>query len=105
MDSVSGEKNRILNEIFLGREEDIYSRSKDEKKKIKKLRKENDSYEKLVQFINKSTNDEVAKEEIKSSLESYIEGINIVGAYENQKFYETGFVDGVNLMIECKKGY
>ena len=105
MNNISGENNKILNEIFLSREEKICSISKEEKQKIKELKKENDSYEKLMQFIDKTTDDKLVKEEIKFSLESYIDGINIVGAYENKKFYETGFIDGVNLMIECNKDY
>ena len=105
MNNISGENNKILNEIFLSREEKICSISKEEKQKIKELKKENYSYEKLMQFVDKTTDDKLVKEVIKSSLESYIDGINIVGAYENKKFYETGFIDGVNLMIECNKDY
>jgi len=44
--------------------------------------------EKVLEFLNDATSDNVTKDKIKNSLESYIDGINIVSAYENQKFYE-----------------
>ena len=58
---------------------------------LKKLIKDNDKYEKILGFLDDATNDNVTKDKIKESLESYIDGINIVSAYENRKFYEIRF--------------
>ena len=62
--------------------------TKDDKKNIKELIKDNDKYEKVLEILDDITNDNVTKDKIKNSLESYIDGMNIVSAYENQKFYE-----------------
>lgn len=62
--------------------------TKEDKKNIKELIKDNDKYEKVLEILDDITNDNVTKDKIKNSLESYIDGMNIVSAYENQKFYE-----------------
>ena len=62
--------------------------TKDDKKNIKELIKDNDKYEKVLEILDDITNDNVTKDKIKNSLESYIDGMNIISAYENQKFYE-----------------
>lgn len=62
--------------------------TKEDKKKIKELIKDNDRYEKVLEFLDNATNDTITKDKIRNSLESYIDGMNIVSAYENQKFYE-----------------
>ncbi len=88
MDDCNSEKNTILNVLFMSREENICVITKEDKKKIKELIKDNDKYEKVLEFLDDATNDNLTKDKIKNSLESYIDGINIVSAYENQKFYE-----------------
>lgn len=88
MDDCNNEKNTILNVLFTSREENICVITKDDKKKIKELIKDNDKYEKVLEFLDDATNDNLIKDKVKNSLESYIDGINIVSAYENQKFYE-----------------
>ncbi len=88
MDDCNSEKNTILNVLFMSREENICVITKKDKKKIKELIKDNDKYEKVLEFLDDATNDNLTKDKIKNSLESYIDGINIVSAYENQKFYE-----------------
>ncbi len=88
MDKCNSEKNTILNVLFMSREENICVITKEDKKKIKELIKDNDKYEKVLEFLDDATNDNLIKDKIKNSLESYIDGINIVSAYENQKFYE-----------------
>lgn len=88
MDNCNNEKNTILNALFTSREENICVISKEDRKRIKELIKDNDKYEKVLEFLDDATNDNVTKDKIKNSLESYIDGMNIVSAYENQKFYE-----------------
>lgn len=84
----NNENNTILNVLFESREENICVITKEDKKKIKELIKDNDKYEKVLEFLDDATNDNVTKDKIKNSLESYIDGMNIISAYENQKFYE-----------------
>ena len=88
MDNCSNENNTILNVLFASREENICVITKEDRKRIKELIKDNDKYEKVLEFLDDATNDNVTKDRIKNSLESYIEGMNIISAYENQKFYE-----------------
>lgn len=42
----------------------------------------------LIGFLDETIKDNKAKDTVKNSLESYIDSINIVGAYENEKFYK-----------------
>lgn len=41
--------------------------------------------------------------EIRDSLESYIDKVNVIDSYENEKFYKIGFADAMNLVFECIK--
>lgn len=84
----NNENNIILNVLFESREENICVITKEDKKNIKELIKDNDKYEKVLEILDDITNDNVTKDKIKNSLESYIDGMNIISAYENQKFYE-----------------
>ena len=77
-----------LSGLFESREENICVITKEDKKNIKELIKDNDKYEKVLEILDDITNDNVTKDKIKNSLESYIDGMNIISAYENQKFYE-----------------
>ena len=88
MDNCNDEKDTILGVLFASREENICVITKEDKKKIKNLIKDNDKYEKVLEFLNDATDDNLAKDKIKNSLESYIDDMNIVSAYENKKFYE-----------------
>ena len=88
MDDCNNENNAILNVLFESREENICVITKEDKKNIKELIKDNDKYEKVLEILDDITNDNVTKDKIKNSLESYIDGMNIISAYENQKFYE-----------------
>ena len=84
----NNENNTILNVLFESREENICVITKEDKKNIKELIKDNDKYEKVLEILDDITNNNVTKDKIKNSLESYIDGMNIISAYENQKFYE-----------------
>ena len=42
----------------------------------------------LIVFFDEAIKDNKAKDIVKNSLESYIDSINVVGAYENEKFYK-----------------
>ena len=88
MDDCNNKNNAILNVLFESREENICVITKEDKKNIKELIKDNDKYEKVLEILDDITNDNVTKDKIKNSLESYIDGMNIISAYENQKFYE-----------------
>lgn len=88
MDNRNNANNTILNVLFASREENICVITKEDRKRIKELIKDNDKYEKVLEFLDDATNDTITKDKIRNSLESYIDGINIVSAYENQKFYE-----------------
>ena len=49
----------------------------------------------------KLSDDEKTKGIVKDSLDSYIDRINVIGSYENEKFYNIGFMDAINLIFEC----
>ena len=78
----------VLDELFEFQEENLCAISKQDKEKIGELVKDNDTYQMLIGKLEFVLNDDKEKEKVKNSLESYIDGVNIIGAYENEKFYK-----------------
>ena len=88
----------VLNQLFVSKEENICALNEYDKKKIKELTKDNDTYQ-----IEDLSDDDISKSKVKDSLESYIDKVNVIGSYENEKFYKIGFADAMNLVFECIK--
>lgn len=85
-------KNKILEKIFLAREEKIDDILKSSVKEINK------------KLINTNKNEILKKyndKELFNLIENIEENYNIKISYLNEKMYEQGFIDGVNLIIEC----
>ena len=78
----------VLENLFECREENLCALTEIDKQKIKKLTENNDSYDKLFAIIKDLLNNSEKLEEVRNSLDSYIDKINIIGAYENEKFYK-----------------
>ena len=88
---MSDEKTKteiVLNTLFECREENLYSLTEKDKERIAALTKDNDSYEKLFSLINKQPYTQADLENVRNSLDSYIDRINIIEAYENENFYK-----------------
>lgn len=83
-----GEKGSVLDVLFQSREENLCALTESDKKKIEKLTKNNDSYDKLFKLIEGLSNNSEILDKIRNSLDSYIDKINIIGAYENERFYK-----------------
>jgi Zn-dependent M32 family carboxypeptidase len=94
-------KSSVLNDLFVSREENICAITELDKKRIKELTKNNDTYQMLLDKLDKLSNDDIAEAKVKDTLESYIDKVNIIGSYENEKFYKIGFADAINLILEC----
>lgn len=93
----------VLNQLFVSREENLCALNEYEKKRIKKLTKGNDTYQMLLDKLEEISNDDISKAKVRDSIESYIDKVNIIGSYENEKFYKIGFADAMNLILECIK--
>ncbi len=78
----------VLTALFESREENLYALNEKDKEKIRNLTKNNDSYEKLFKLLEDLLNSSNNLEKVRNSLDSYIDKINIIGAYENEKFYK-----------------
>ena len=91
----------VLNQLFVSKEESICALTEYDKKRIKELTKDNDTYQMLLDKLEELSNDDISKSKVKDSLESYIDRVNVIGAYENEKFYKIGFADAMNLILEC----
>lgn len=81
-------KESVLNTLFGCREENLYSLTEKDKERIATLTKDNDSYEKLFCIIENLPLTQEELDDVRNSLDSYIDRINIIGAYENQNFYK-----------------
>ena len=93
----------VLNQLFISREENVCALTEYDNKRIKELTKENDTYQMLLDKLEELSNDDISKSKVKDSLESYIDKVNVIGSYENEKFYKIGFADAINLVFECIK--
>ena len=96
-------ESSVLNDLFVSREENVCAITELDKKRIKELTKGNDTYQMLLDKLEELSNDDISKSKVKDSLESYIDRVNVIGAYENEKFYKIGFADAINLILECVK--
>ena len=83
------EKGTVLDDLFEIREENLCSVTELDKQKIKRLTQNNDNYDKVFEIIEDLSNNSEKLERVRNSLDSYIDKINIIGAYENEKFYKT----------------
>lgn len=81
-------KETVLNTLFGCREESLYALTEKDKERIATLTKDTDSYEKLFSIIEELPHTQEDLENIRNSLDSYIDRINIIGAYENENFYK-----------------
>ena len=97
------EKPSVLNDLFVSREENICALTEFDKKSIKELTKDNNTYQMLLDKLEDLSSDDISKAKVKDSLESYIDKVNVIGSYENEKFYKIGFTDAMNLVFECIK--
>lgn len=88
MSDENDNKESVLTTLFESREENLYALNELDKEKIKNLTKNNDSYEKLFAILEDLLNSPNSLEKVRNSLDSYIDKINIIGAYENEKFYK-----------------
>ncbi len=88
MSNENDNKGSVLTALFESREENLYSLTEKDKEKVKSLTRNNDSYEKLFGILEDLSNTPQNLEKIRNSLDSYIDKINIIGAYENEKFYK-----------------
>ena len=93
----------VLNQLFVSKEENICALNEYDKKRIKELTKDNDTYQMLLDKLEDLSDDDISKSKIKDSLESYIDKVNVIGSYGNEKFYKIGFIDAMNLVFECIK--
>ena len=81
------EKPSVLNDLFVSREENICALTEFDKKRIKELTKDNNTYQMLLDKLEDLSSDDISKAKVKDSLESYIDKVNVIGSYENEKFY------------------
>lgn len=93
----------VLNQLFVSKEENIFALNEYDKRRIKELTKDNDTYQMLLDKLEDLSDDDISKAKVKDSLESYIDKVNVIGSYENEKFYKIGFADAMNLVFECIK--
>lgn len=93
----------VLNQLFVSKEENLCALNEYDKKRIKELTKDNDTYQMLLDKLEDLSDDDISKSKVKDSLESYIDKVNVIGSYENEKFYKIGFADAINLILECIK--
>lgn len=93
----------VLKQLFVSKEESICALNEYDNKRIKELTKDNDTYQMLLDKLEDLSDDDISKSKVKDSLESYIDKVNVIGSYENEKFYKIGFADAMNLVFECIK--
>lgn len=85
----------MLNEIFNARVETVASVTKEEQEKI------NEAKTKIVikDAFENATDGEIKK--IEELIDTTMENMSYEMGYFEEKYYKTGFADGVRLIMEC----
>ena len=85
-------RNKLLEKLYLSQEEKIDEILKEAKNELNNKLIETNQEKILKKYNNKELNDLIDEIE---------ENNNIKMSYFNKKLYKQGFIDGVNLLIEC----
>ena len=96
----SFQEESIIDYWYSNRSEDLYILNDVDKKKIAEITMGEDTYQKIANEISKEDNKEIILEKVDKHCNKLIN----IGGYENEKFYKVGFMDGINLIIECIGG-
>ena len=98
----SFQEESVVDSWYNTRSEDLYILNEVDKKKIIEITKGEDTYQEIVNKISKIARDD--KEIILEKIDKHCNKLINIGGYENEKFYKVGFMDGINLIIECIGG-
>lgn len=92
----------LLDTIYNEREDSISEITEADKKEFSKIKEKYPvNYEKLLNIIkNLPPQFNNTRENILNTLDNYLMRENLLSAYENRKFYKTGFRDGIRVIIE-----
>lgn len=95
----------ILNEWFIHRENELASVTMEDKANIKDLlRERKKNYHNILVAINNVPNGFTeTRKMLKESMDTYVETLNCVNGYNNEKYYKCGFCDGIKLFLECSE--
>lgn len=96
----SFQKDSVIEEWFNSRSEELYILNDVDKEKIAQITKGIDTYEEVEKQI-RTLPKEYNSEKILDDIEIHCNKLVNIGSYENEKFYKVGFMDGINLIIEC----
>lgn len=96
----SFQEESIIDSWYNNRSEDLYILNDVDKKKIAEIIKGEDTYQIIANEISRFTNKDY-KERILGKIDKHCNKLVNIGGYENEKFYKVGFMDGINLIIEC----
>ena len=99
IDNVELKANNLLNELFRTREDSIYNFTYNERKILSKKSKDYSNIYIAIDNIPDGFIETING--IKTSIENYIETLNEIQGIENEKFYEEGFSDAIQLILEC----
>lgn len=95
--------DNMLDTIFREREEELYNeREKNEDIEISKIKEQYfvDYDRLLVAIKNLPPHFHNTREGIIEVLENYTMKENLIMAHDNEKFYKTGFCDGIRIILE-----
>lgn len=93
----------IIDVLYEEREDKLYMKNVEDKANLEELTKNTPiTYGKLINAIkNLPPHFGNTREYILETLEGYMERQNVIVSYENERFYKSGFCDGINLIIEA----
>lgn len=94
--------NSMLDLIYREREDRLYKLNKVDEEQLREITKKSPTtYEDLLTAIkNLPPHFNNTREFILDRLEKYMERENSLSAYDNERFYKSGFCDGVQMILE-----
>lgn len=99
----SFQEESVIDSWYNIRSEDLYILNDVDKKKIAEIIKGEDTYQKIENEIFKLPN-KCDRGKLLEKIDKHCNKLVNIGGYENEKFYKVGFMDGINLIIECIGG-
>lgn len=99
----SFQEESVIDSWYNTRSEDLYILNDVDKKKIAEITKGEDTYQKIENEILKLPK-KCDRGKLLEKIDKHCNKLVNIGGYENEKFYKVGFMDGINLIIECIGG-
>lgn len=83
--------------------DDLYREREEYLNSNEHLRKTREEKKKDISITQEELFDKLNNSDLKELLDKYLDQIENLQAWENEKFYKIGFCEGISLLLDCEK--